>query len=73
MSITKDFNTAMGKYSRQDVVELLAHARACESMLEKHEWSSIAWGVPGCPDCMNQEQQGHKPDCQLAKLLEGVE
>ena len=79
MSITNNFEALPagcmecgGPYSK-DVVALLDHARALEAMLKKHEWCAIAWGSAGCPECMKQTGQGHSPDCQLDRLLEGVE
>lgn len=59
-----------GRYYTGGTIKLLAHARALEAMLRKHEWSAIVYGVAGCPNCMRQVHQGHLPDCQLAKLLE---
>lgn len=60
-------------YLELDVKELLAHARALEDMLRKHEFvtlgSAYDWTqVTECPECSGNT--GHAPDCALAKLLE---
>lgn len=77
MSITKDFENVAwnesteitGTYKVEEVDELLAHTRALEVMLKKHE---RVGGV--CPECgVWALEVNHKRDCQLAKLLEGVE
>lgn len=81
MSITKDFERREmnGRQASQvfywpaDVKQLLAHARALEDMLRKHQWSDE--GV-FCPECgywkpgSKVSHVGHSPDCALAKLLE---
>lgn len=84
MSITKDFEkrvkgvadeyTLEYMFELKDVVELLAHARALEAMLKKHEWSDNGFDDElDCKECGCSELIGHSPDCQLAELLEGVE
>lgn len=81
MSITNDFEDKRGfvdghiGYDLATVSELLAHARALEAMLKKHEW---CLGVgqdhdAACPECEEWKYFGkHAPDCALAKLLEGT-
>jgi len=81
MSVTKEFEDHANKagnflsravvYSMVDVDRLLAHTRALESMLKKHEWASGDGGCE-CPECGELKQYDHSPDCQLAKLLEGI-
>ena len=83
MSITKDFEkrpkeTALfaghGEwFATEDVLRLLAHTRALEAMLKKHEWCENDTNWRHCDECGTSETSGHKPDCQLAKLIEGVE
>lgn len=75
MSITKDFEEKLqtsgghAYYHVHHVTPLLAHARALEGMLKKHEFTlEDFW----CPECGGRDDFGHTPDCQLAKLLEGV-
>lgn len=77
MSITLDFENRAWKeppfedrYSAHDVKQLLAHARALEAMLKKHEWSGGDAGGE-CIECGFGSNHAH--DCQLSKLLEGVE
>lgn len=86
MSITKDFEKKRFEiehqpgyssyyYKSEDVDKLVAHTRALETMLKKHEWSARD-GVDldsACPECRGWECLDHEPDCQLAKLLDGVE
>jgi len=61
-------------YGVLDVRELLAHTRALEVMLKKHEWHRDGPNYSHCPECHSGERYtGHSPDCQLARLLEGVE
>lgn len=82
MSITKDFEnryhgagTVVGFYLPEDVNELLAHTRALETMLKWHEWTP--WDGTSdpvyCRSCHGNIREGHKPECKLSKLLEGVE
>lgn len=89
MSITNGFEDKRAwsdvghVYSEIYVDDLLAHARALEAMLKKHEFANYdsEWGDSRCPECGGskesmgnpEESIGHAPDCQLAKLLEGVE
>jgi len=80
MSITKDFEARIqGKpglapyYLVQDCAALLAHARALEALLKEHEWTLCDNGEWECPECGGRQAGGHELDCQLAKLLEGVE
>ena len=82
MSLTKDFEKRQrwfnGNYpfwSDDDGRELLAHARALETMLKKHEWATRVGrdGDSGCPECREEYFVGHAPDCELAKLLGDVE
>ncbi len=72
MSITKDFSihcdSLTHTYPDFVVESLLAHARALEAMLKKHEWSE-GW----CRECRNDRPDGHAPDCALARLLNGAE
>jgi len=86
MSITKDFEKRLlpiensTVYGKDETEALLEHARALEAMLKKHEWhgrenndGSNIW-CPECGvDCGILEDRPHVSDCQLAKLLEGVE
>lgn len=82
MSITKEFEERRIRadefigttrvYGANDVRALLAHARALEAMLENVQWS---YGGDECPICYRSsvyDYAKHTPDCQLAKLLEGV-
>lgn len=78
MSITKGFEERGLRqppfYRDTDVHALLAHTRALEEKLKCLEWLGDDEGDMGtCPICGTAEFQGHAPDCQLAKLLEGVE
>lgn len=89
MSITKGFeNRRLGvpdeewsehgtyKYWGDDIERLLKHARALEAMLKKHERLPAHRKLmsPGdCLECGFSDKHGHAHDCQLAKLLEGVE
>lgn len=85
MSITKDFEKmAWGShgdecsYDTDLVNELLAHTRALEAMLKKHQYADKAPdNDPLCPECGALEPigsfHGHRPNCQLGKLLDGVE
>jgi hypothetical protein len=85
MSITKGFEDHANKagnykdraivYSMVDVDKLLAHARALEAMLMKHEWADKSDdGTRWCPECYGgMTWEGHSPDCQLAKLLDETE
>lgn len=86
MSITKDFEKrnmveVFERYTREETEKLLAHTRALEAMLKKHERvkvsidkEDVCWDY--CPECREYFPNGmgmHKPDCELANLLEGVE
>ena len=87
MSITKDFEVLLihdpegGNYYNSIFVHaLLAHTRALEAMLKKHEWQVIPEHADNrhpyseeCPECHQEKEAGHSRDCHLAKLLEGVE
>lgn len=47
---------------------------ACRKLLKRLEWSIFNYDRYGdsqnyCPDCENLQQEGHKPDCELASLL----
>lgn len=69
-----EFTGGTHVYGVNDVDQLLSHTRALEDMLRKHEWTH--WdGINDvfCRECHGNVPSGHKPDCQLAKLLEGVE
>lgn len=59
-------------YSKQDVEKLLAHTRALEAMLKKHEWKwdgELADSF--CLECGRiKDHRGHTHDCELARLLE---
>lgn len=76
VSITKDFETRQagcmecGGAKSEDIAELLAHARALDAMLKAHEFDGQETGDGTCISC---GQYPHTEDCQLAKLLEGVE
>jgi len=74
MSITSGFEESKNALTRTypdfRVDALLAHTRALEAMLKKHEWTKPY--APTCSECGMYESQGHAPNCQLAKLLEGV-
>jgi len=79
MSITNNFEALPagcmecgGPYIK-DVVALLDHARALEAMLKGFEWVDNEWDEKWCLNCGNPIESGHSPDCQLARLLEGVE
>lgn len=67
MSITKDFEKTIlyRGYRAEDVLALLAHARALEEMLRKHQFDQGGYG--DCPEC--QCDQYHSPGCALAKLI----
>lgn len=65
------FQTNTTVYSKMKVDALLAHARSLEAMLKKHEWAEYE-GTYYCPECLGLRDDGHKTDCQLAKLLEGI-
>lgn len=85
MSITKGFEGKLLRarnfvpdakvFMSTDVKSLLDHARALEAMLKKHEWCIEGIYTDSvCPECGGGRRlNGHSPDCQLAKLLEGVE
>jgi hypothetical protein len=63
-------------YSTPDVVALLAHARALEAMLKKHQWSGTGYyidiehPISVCPECAERMVDPHAPDCELARLLD---
>lgn len=76
MSITKDFEqTAMAHglpmYKMKEVDDLLTHARALEAMLKKHEFV-VDEVYEACVECGMPQHSGHSKDCELAKLLDGV-
>lgn len=85
MSITKGFEERRAfpvadgpaRFYWDDVGHLLRHARELEAMLKKHEWAATLGPDrdAACPECGEWAGLGgkHAPDCQLAKLLEGVE
>jgi hypothetical protein len=77
-----------GHHCREAVNQLLDHARQLEArnrelvaMLRKHEWvlesiddDDICWDY--CPECRVYKPQTdgkHKDDCQLSKLIGGLE
>jgi hypothetical protein len=83
MSITKEFEeretefaeaSTFKAYHSRDVDQLLAHTRALEKMLKKHEFSAYDdyHDCAMCPQCGEVEGK-HYINCELAKLLEGVE
>jgi len=58
-------------FSVKDTLELLAHTRALEAMLRKHEFV-LETVYSFCPECSGMKTgNGHSTDCQLAKLLGG--
>lgn len=57
----------------KEIDKLLDHTMALEAMLKKHEWSGEESGWETCLECHGFKANAHAPDCQLAKLLEGVE
>lgn len=67
---------AWGKaFAPSDVVGLLLHARALEAMLKKHEWIQDSIDEDGlewdwCEECREYKHNGHKSNCELAKLLD---
>lgn len=78
MSITKDFEAKEfdadnwnKAYLSTDVTPLLAHTRALEAMLKKHEWAKYDsdYGVSSCPECGADKPiylpPRHAPNCQL--------
>ena len=78
MSITKNFEEKMvymadtGIFNWEDVKGLLGHARALESMLKKHEFSTMnTEGLCLCPECKGYIVHGN--GCELVNLLEGME
>lgn len=83
MNITNDFEDCailsgdhtLGEtmFRVADIVLLLAHARALEAMLKKVQWVTWVGDIRYCPECEEHDFVGHTPDCQLAKLLDGVE
>lgn len=85
MSITKGFEKGRWRadaftadtlvYGQNDVDQLLTHARDLEAMLRKLEWADTDdFGDRYCPECeMSRLGGDHTTDCQLAKLLDGVE
>jgi len=80
MSITKDFEQKAIKtpgggaiFSRPDVMELLAHTRALETMLKKLEWTYWPKRQGFCRACLQEVSRGHTYDCPIAKLLEDGE
>jgi len=73
MSITSGFEkkeiidpSGGSYYNAIFVQDLLAHARALEDMLRKHQWSGDG---PWCQECGNHQDDGHASDCSLAKLI----
>jgi hypothetical protein len=43
------------------------------AMLERLEWICVGESGEGedviiCPDCQNEQKEGHKPDCALAAI-----
>jgi len=86
MSVMRDFEKKAKKHPEighywdfLTIIELLEHARALEAMLKKHEWEpSQVDDEDGvfplvCIECHGDKRIGHRPDCQLAKLLEGCD
>ena len=55
----------------QDCIrEAAKTALAYREMLERLEWIEHKdWLVECCPFCKKGKNQGHAPDCELAKLL----
>jgi hypothetical protein len=46
------------------------------AMLKRLEWICVGESGEGqdviiCPDCQNEQKEGHKPDCELAAMLRG--
>lgn len=72
MSVTKDFNTSIGKYSRQDVISLLSHAQALEAMWKRYQFEFGEY-MDQCPVCRQNDEDGHEDDCELGNLMKGVE
>jgi hypothetical protein len=76
MSITSGFEEreSLGNsyYYHEAVDQLLAHTRALEAMLKKHEWDGRDADLDeACLECGRYYGfANHLPDCQLAKLLE---
>lgn len=66
-------------YPSEAVTQLLAHTRALEAMLKKHEWHGFdhSLEIDACPECLaicySLEPIVHAPDCQLAALLRDVD
>ena len=55
-------------------VQLLKAARAeltqLKELLKGMEWPGPSWDdTTYCRVCLNNYEQGHKPDCQLAEIL----
>jgi hypothetical protein len=82
MSIINDFeinkikDQSGGEYYNSIFVEaLLVHARALETLLKKHEFGDHAYLEGRCLECGADscDDWKHEHDCELAKLLEGVD
>lgn len=43
-------------------------AEAC-AVLRLVEWAEVRSGMKHCPQCIRRPDQGHAPDCRLAKQL----
>jgi len=62
------------KKNPHDCLEILAeYALAYWDMLERLEWICVGESGEGedviiCPDCQNEQKEGHKPDCALAAI-----
>jgi hypothetical protein len=51
------------------VRDLLAEVEACYVLLREIEWYEIGNDRRSCHFCLAYMQDGHKPDCKLAKLI----
>ena len=72
-------------YSRQEILTmfiknveaLLPRIVALERLLEDRQWifhydAVMMMDRWWCDKCKNERQQGHKPDCEIAKALEAT-
>ena len=68
------FEICDNDYTNKVVAEAAQTALAYREMLERLEWIEHKdWLVECCPFCKKGKNQGHAPDCELAKLLKESE
>ena len=68
--------TAENKIAKgnQRIKELEAEVAELKALLKRLEWQEDMIGdyPPYCRVCENDQPDGHKPDCEIKKALEGA-